>query len=556
MQGIIVGHAIYRNRASCCRHDSRRRHHASTPHNDVKDGTMIDLPRRTFLGTTGALALAGGRATRANAASAGLTIAEIFDPPGLDPTVNSVDLVSTITENVLETLYAFDAKWQPAPLLAAAPAQISADGKTVTIPLRTGVPFHDGSVMTAADVAASLRRWVKLSSRGQLVAPVLKDIDESAADRVVLHLSKPFPPLLPLLAFNSATAIILPKAKAEAAMNGPLTKVEDIIGTGPFKLAERRPDQYIRLVRFDGYKPSPDPASAYAGARKAASAQLDFVPVPNANTRLQGLLSGQYDVADGLSTDSYAQITQAANLKPVIIKPGGWLFMVMNGKQGLTTDPLIRQAAQAALDNQAIMTAAMGSDQFFSLGSSLFPDWSPYHSDADAKLYNQKNPALSKQLLAKAGYKGAPFRILTSQQYDYIYKAALVTMQNLQDGGFTVDLQLMDWASVMSRRFDPSIWECFITFHGFVPDPALITILSPAYPGWWDTQSKRSALEAFNDAADQTARAASWDKLQALLMQEAPTVQLGKYFGLLAHQRSVTGVPDLPLTPYWGAART
>ena len=44
-------------------------------------------------------------------------------------------------------------------------------------------------------------------------------------------------------------------------------------------------------------------------------------------------------------------------------------------------------------------------------------------------------------------------------------------MQNLQDAGFTVDLQLMDWASVMSRRFDPSIWEGFVTFHGFVPDP-------------------------------------------------------------------------------------
>ncbi len=515
---------------------------------------MTTLHRRTFLGASGALALAGG-SRAADAAGPGITIAEIFDPPGLDPTVNSVDLVSTITENVFETLYAFDAKWEPAPLLAAAPAQLSDGGKTVTIPLRTGVKFHDGSVMTSADVAASLRRWVKLSSRGQLVAPVLASIDESAADRVVLHLSKPFPALLPLLAFNSATAIILPKAKAEAAMGGPLTKVEDLIGTGPFRLAERRPDQYTRLVRFDAYTPSPGPSSAYAGARKAGSPQLDFVPVPNVNTRLQGLLSGQYDVADGLSTDSYKQITAAPGLEPVITKPGGWLFMVMNSKQGLTTNPLIRQAAQAALDNTAIMTAAMGSSQFFGLGSSLYPDWSPYQSNADAKLYNQKNPALSKQLLAKAGYQGQKFRILTSQQYDYIYKAALVTMQNLQDGGFTVDLQLMDWASVMSRRFDASIWECFITFHGFVPDPALITILSPGYPGWWDTPTKRAALEAFNDAGDLKARAAAWDKLQALLMQEAPTVQLGKYFGLLAHQKSVTGIPDLPLTPFWGAKR-
>ncbi len=515
---------------------------------------MTNPSRRAFLTATGVLALnLSGRG--AHAAGSGITIAEIFDPPGLDPTVNSVDLVSTITENVFETLYAFDAKWEPAPLLAAGAARVSDGGTTITIPLRSGVPFHDGTVMTSADVAASLRRWVKLSSRGQLVAPVLTAIDETAPDVVVLHLSKPFPALLPLLAFNSATAIILPKAKAEAAMGGALRNVEDLIGTGPFRIAERRPDQYTRLVRFDNYKPSPDPASGYAGARTAGAPQLDFVPVPNVNTRLQGLLSGQYDVADGLSTDSYKQIVGAPSLQPVITKPGGWLFMVMNSKQGLTTDPLIRQAAQAALDNQAIMAAALGSDQFFSLGSSLFPDWSPYHSDAGSNLYNQKNPELSKQLLAKAGYKGQKFRILTSQQYDYIYKAALVTMQNLQDGGFTVDLQLMDWASVMSRRFDASIWESFITFHGFVPDPALITILSPAYPGWWDTPAKKAALETFNDAGDQKARAAAWDKLQALLMHEAPTVQLGKYYGLLAHQRTVTGIPDLPLTPFWGAKR-
>jgi peptide/nickel transport system substrate-binding protein len=516
---------------------------------------MLRLPRRTFLTATGAVALAaGGRASQA--ADGGLTIAETFDPPGLDPTVNSVDLVSTITENVFETLYAFDEKWQPAPLLAAGAPEISPDGRTIGIPLRSGVPFHDGSVMTAADVAASLRRWVKLSSRGQLLAPLLTGIEEPAADRIVLHLSKPFPALLPLLAFNSATASMLPKARAEAAMNGPLTRPEDLIGTGPFKLVERRPDQYIRLARFDAYKPSPLPASAYAGARKAGAAQLDFVPVPNVNTRLQGLLSGQYDVADGLSTDSFAQIQQAPGLVPVITKPGGWLFMVMNSRQGLTTNPLIRQAAQAALDNQAIMTAALGSDQFFGLGSSLYPDWSPYRSEAGATLYDQKNPELSKRLLAQAGYKGAPFRILTSQQYDYVYKAALVAMQNLQDGGFTVDLQLMDWASVMSRRFDASIWESFITFHGFVPDPALITILSPGYPGWWDTPAKRAALETFNDAADQTARAAAWGTLQDLLMHEAPTVQLGKYYGLLAHQKTVTGIPDLPLTPYWAARRT
>ncbi len=516
---------------------------------------MLTLTRRSMLAsTTLAATLPGLRAVAAPAGGT-LNIACIFDPPGLDPTVNAVDLVSTITENVFDTLYAFDAKWQPAPLLAAALPTLADGGKTVTIPLRTGVVFHNGTAFTAADAAASLKRWLKLSSRGQLVAPLVTAVEEPAPDRVVLRLSKPFPALLPLLSFNSGTAIILPKAKAEAAMAGPLAKIEDLVGTGPYRLTERKPDQYTMLTRFDHYTPSPAPASGYAGARNPASEKLLFVPVPNVNTRLQGLLSGQYDIADGLATDSFPQIQKAPGITPVITKPGGWLFLVLNSKQGLTTNPLIRQAAQAALDNEAIMTAAMGAPQFFELGSSLFPAWSPYRSDAGSKLYNQKDPDAAKKLLQQAGYKGEPFRILTSQQYDYVYKAALVAMQNLQDAGFTVDLQLMDWASVMSRRFDPAIWEGFITFHGFVPDPALITILSPSYPGWWDTPAKRAALDTFNSAADDAARAKAWDALQALLMHEAPTIQLGKYYGLLAHQHSVTGVPDLPLTPYWAAAK-
>ena len=255
---------------------------------------MTPLNRRTFLAASaGATALAVG-GNPALGAEGGITIAETFDPPGLDPTVNSVDLVSTITENVFETLYAFDAQWQPAPLLASGSTGVSPDGKTVTIPLRTGVPFHDGGTMGPADVAASIRRWVKLSSRGQLVAPLLQGIDATGTDRVVLHLSRPFPALLTLLAFNSATAIILPRTKAEGAMDGPLTRIADLVGTGPFRIAARRPAQYTRLARFDQYKPAPFPSSAYAGARKAGSPELDFVPVPNVNTRLQGLLSGEY----------------------------------------------------------------------------------------------------------------------------------------------------------------------------------------------------------------------------------------------------------------------
>src|SRR4051794_9382452 len=64
-----------------------------------------------------------------------LIVAEPFEPQTLDPTTNTIDLITTITQNVFEPLYAFDRNWQPAPILASEPAKIADDAKTITIPL-------------------------------------------------------------------------------------------------------------------------------------------------------------------------------------------------------------------------------------------------------------------------------------------------------------------------------------------------------------------------------------------------------------------------------------
>ena len=89
---------------------------------------MPHLSRRLLLATTAAAATFAARPSQEAHAAGTITIAEIFDPPGLDPTVNSVDLVSTITSNVFDTLYAFDKDWKPAPLLAAGPAELAEGG--------------------------------------------------------------------------------------------------------------------------------------------------------------------------------------------------------------------------------------------------------------------------------------------------------------------------------------------------------------------------------------------------------------------------------------------
>jgi peptide/nickel transport system substrate-binding protein len=95
-----------------------------------------------------------------------INVATIGEPPTLDPMSSTADLVGIVTQHIFETLYTFDKSWNVTPLLAESLPEISADGKTYTIKLRTGIKFHDNTDMTSEDVVASLGRWMKIASRG------------------------------------------------------------------------------------------------------------------------------------------------------------------------------------------------------------------------------------------------------------------------------------------------------------------------------------------------------------------------------------------------------
>src|SRR6187402_299908 len=94
----------------------------------------------------------------------------------------------------------------------------------------------------------SSHRCMKIATRGKQAAEVIASVDAVDDATVKISLKKPFAPLLALLSLNNAAAIIIP---SENAGQDPLTS---FVGTGPYMLKERKPDQFIQLARFDGYK--------------------------------------------------------------------------------------------------------------------------------------------------------------------------------------------------------------------------------------------------------------------------------------------------------------
>jgi peptide/nickel transport system substrate-binding protein len=513
--------------------------------------------RRTVLGLMGGLAVAGAsgisfaQAQQASGtAGAGkggaITVAIIGEPPTLDPMLSTADVVSIVTQHFFETLYTFDAHWNVVPLLAADMPKISDDGKTYVIPIRQGVKFHDGSTMDASDVVACLERWTKVATRGKGVAAKIDSITATDDHTVTISMNKPYSPMMSLLAFSNSAAQITPKGNLG-------DQLKAIIGTGPYKLADHKPDQYIQVTRFDGYQSRTEPSDAAFGKRNQYLDEIRFVPVPNANTRVEGVVSGQFAFADSLPNESYDRLSKSDVAQPVLLSPFGWPVFAMNTQKGLMSKLELRQAVEAALAPEDMLTAAFGDKKFFKVDGPMYPEGWAWRTDAGTELYNQADPDKAAGLLKKGNYDGSPLRILTSHQYEFHYQMAVVAQAYLQQAGFKVELDVVDWATLTQRRANPALWDIYISHSPFLPEPALNSTYDANSNVGWNDPEKNKVLDQFTTVTDPKQRLELFAQLQKLVFEQVPFYKIGDFNALLGQSKKLSGVPETPWPFFWNA---
>ncbi|MDR1744506.1 MAG: ABC transporter substrate-binding protein [Planctomycetota bacterium] len=476
-----------------------------------------------------------------------LNIATIAEPPTLDPTATTADVVGMITQHYYETLYAFGHGFAVKPLLASAMPDVSDGGKVYTIRLRQGVKFHNGKEMTSADAAASVKRWFRDSVRGKQIANLLVDVSAPDKYTVKIQMSAPHTPLLALLAIPTSMAIIIPEELCEGDL-------KENIGTGPYKFAEHQPDRYIRLVRNDDYSPSPDAADLYAGARVAYADELRFIPVPSANTRLEGALAGQYQYSDQLPIENYDRLVGVEKVEPVMTDPYGWPILFLNCREGKMTNLAMRRAVQAAMSQEDMMYIAFGEEEFFSVDGALYPEGYFYNSKKGLELYNQYDIEKARKLLKDANYDGSPVRILTSMQYEFHFKMAQVLAENLREAGMEVAIDVVDWATLTQQRTDPLKWDLYFTHSPFVPDPYLNNFFNDEYPGWWIDAKKTELANKFNSEPDLKKRAEIFGDIQQLLYESASSIKIGNFNLLAAQDKNLKGYLPSSWPSFWNVA--
>jgi peptide/nickel transport system substrate-binding protein len=426
---------------------------------------------------------------------------------------------------------------------------VTDSGRTYTFKLRRGVKFHNGKEMTAGDVVASLRRWGRLATSGKAVWRNVEAVEVKDPSTVTMYLKEPAAALLQALARPNNGAAIYPKEIVDAAGDA---QVKEYIGTGPYRFVEHRPDRHIRLARFKDYAARTDPPNGPSGRRVAYLDEILFIPVPDVAVRLAGVETGEYHYAQQIKQDQYERVKTLPAVVPGIIKPAGWTTAVLNHKQGLMTDKRIRQAFQAALDMEPILSAGFGNRAFYRVDPSLMhQEQLQWHSRVGGELYNQKNPAKAQKLLKAAGYTGQPVRWITTREYEYMYKNALVAKQQLEAAGFKIDLQVVDWATLVQRRNKPEVFDVFSTAITFNPEPAYNTGVQCNWPGWWCHEDKERWLDAVAREGEPGRRKAMWDKVQAIFYDDVGRIKFGDFFTLEVTRKELRGFQSTNEMAFW-----
>jgi len=478
-----------------------------------------------------------------------LKVGNLGEPPTLDAHWTTATITEVLAQHIYEGLYSLDAKSQPIPMLAEGMPAVSKDGLSYTFKLRQGIKFHNGKEMTSADVVASLNRWGAQSTYGKNLYARVAEVRAVDKYTVQMQVKEKTATVVISLAIPNNAAAIYPKEVIDKFK--PAEKATEWIGTGPFKLVEWKPDRHIKMARFDDYQPRKEAASGYGGRKVVHINELLWMPVPDAATRVAQMETGELDFADDLDLNAYERLKKTAGVQAIVAKPYYWLVAVFNKKEGLMTNQKLRQAWQAALDMEPIMkNVAGGHAELYRMDSSLaFVENTPWHTKIKGLPWNEHNRDKAKRLLREAGYKGEPIRFMTTQEYKWMYDFALLSKQQLEDAGFTIDLQVVDWATLVKRRNNEKEYDAFTTGIGNAYDPTHHVYLTPNWPGWTNDEEINRLLAELAGEGDYKKRFALWEQVTRVFYDKVPVARYGDLFGLRASRSHVKGFDTTLMRP-------
>jgi len=484
----------------------------------------------------------GGTANQGPAKAGGtMTVALAEDPDLLDPTLARTFVGRIVFANLCEKLYDVNDKLAIVPQLAASMPKITNGGKTVTIDIRQGLKFNDGTTLDAKAVKTSLdrHRELKASSRASELEPV-KSVRAVDSDTVELRLDGPYAPLTAQLADRSGM-VMSPKQLdklGEKFSSSPVC-------VGPFQYVSRKEGDQIVL------KKAPD----YYDASKVKLDRLVFRIFEEGSARSANLRSGDVNVAERLDPTDLAAIRADSNLQLVDRTSLGYQGITINvgNKNGLgekyenVGTPLaehkeLRQALGLALDRDAISKIVFQGNVVPGCGP-LSPV-SPYY-DKGFKC-PARDLAKAKQLVQQSGVPTpVPVRLMLNT--DAVTLRLGQTIQAMaKEAGFNVQLQPTEFTSALDKG-DAGDFDTFqLGWSGRIDPDGNIQQFVGSTGSQNDSGYTNDALDKVLDQGrgelDKAKRTQIYSQASQMIMDESPLIYLyhDKYFTGMG--KNVTGV--------------
>jgi peptide/nickel transport system substrate-binding protein len=521
------------------------------------------LSKRARRYATAALAFALGLAAP-NFAEADTTLRAVMqsDLKILDPIWTTAYIVRNYGYMVYDTLFAMDAEGQIKPQMVDT-YSVSADNLTWTFTLRDGLLFHDGTAVTSDDCIASIKRWGARDAMGQALMSFVKEMNIVDAKTFTITLNAPTGLMLPALGKPSSNpAFIMPKRVAETPPN---QQIKETIGSGPFifKADEWKPGVKAVFVKFDKYKPRPEPASGMAGGKVVKLDRVEWIVMNDQQTAVNALKAGEIDFMEQPQIDLLPELTKSPDVKLFNGNVLGNQFALrFNTIQPPFDNPKIREALWYAFNQEDFLQAAIGDPHYYMTCKALFVCGTTFATEVGMTDKLESNFKKARELLKEAGYDGAPVVLLQSTDLGVLTNLAPVAKSLMEKAGLKVDMQSMDWQTVVARRTrkdppDKGGWSAMMTswVAADILNPvssAFINASCEKAPFGWPCDAQLEKLRSdFAHESDPVKQKAIAEAVQSREVDYPTYINLGQWSQPFAMRKNIEGVLVAPVTIFW-----
>jgi len=470
-----------------------------------------------------------------------LTVATQADAATFDPH-HTGDVPSGMVQwHIYETLVKWTDEGQVGPGLATEWTW-SPDGLALTMKIKKGVKFHDGTDLTAQVVKYNIDRMRNpdnaLRARPQVAA--ISEVETPDDYTVVLKLSETSGPLLSNLAAGQLAMI----SQAALEKYGQDISLHPV-GTGPFEFVQWDTKEKVVLKAFPDYH-----------GQKPYLDEIIFKPVPNQQARVAMLEAGDAQVAAPIPLQDIERLK--ADPRFVIASIAGMdnLHMPLNNLREPFNDVRVRQALNYAVDKDALVKTVYLGYATPLTDSPLAPAMFGYVPVGD---YYRYDVAKAKQLLADAGYPNGFKMIIWIPDGRYVQdrRVSEAVAGYLKEIGVEVDLQTYEWATYVSKLLGsqpdpvPEYGAVLISFAVATRDAdrgmASIFETSQYVPkgfnmSFYSNQEVDAALVAARKATDPQQRLSFYAAAGKQIMEDAPAIFLVAYEYVGGHSAKVHGV--------------